>query len=123
MRSPEGVPMLTILSIRRKTLLLLLAAVLAVPSASFAGSASESPRAWKIVEPAAADVFGRLWNFLARKNGCQVDPNGRCLPQGTPLGIGDNGCGLDPSGRCRDGQSPAPTKNGCEFDPNGRCLP
>jgi hypothetical protein len=110
----------TILSVRRNTLLLL-AAVLAVPSASFAGS--ESPRTWKIVAPAAPDVLNRLWSFLARKNGCQVDPNGRCLPQGTPLGIGDNGCGLDPSGRCRDGQSPAPTKNGCEFDPNGRCLP
>jgi hypothetical protein len=48
----------------------------------------------------------RLWSWLAHvwaKNGCMIDPGGRCLP-GTstaPVPAGsENGCGIDPGGRC-----------------------
>ena len=75
---------------------------------------------------ASQDLFARLWSFLTQpwsKNGCEVDPSGRCLPQGSGLAPGDNGCQVDPDGRCRAGQSPVQSKNGCELDPNGRCTP
>jgi len=55
----------------------------------------------------AAAPIARLWSWLTavwEKNGCMIDPNGRCLP-GTgaapapPAGT-DNGCALDTHGRC-----------------------
>src|SRR5262249_29649907 len=71
--------------------------------------------------PAAPGLFARLWSLMSQvwgKNGCELDPNGRCLQQGaSPF----NGCELDPSGRCRADQSPL-QKNGCEVDPDGRCI-
>lgn len=40
-------------------------------------------------------LFTTIWNA----NGCELDPDGRCLPM--PAGpVLDNGCELDPSGRC-----------------------
>ena len=57
--------------------------------------------------------FASLGSWLVglwEKNGCMIDPNGRCLT-GTgaaPTGAApsaptntDNGCGLDPDGRCK----------------------
>lgn len=44
-----------------------------------------------------------LWGLLTgvwSANGCEVDPNGRCLP-GPAAASADNGCEVDPSGRCR----------------------
>lgn len=75
-----------------------------------------------------------LWSWLAglwEKNGCMIDPSGRCLP-GTgatpppPAGT-DNGCSIDPGGRCLPGTGAAPVQpasadNGCGIDPWGRCL-
>jgi hypothetical protein len=39
---------------------------------------------------------------LPTKEGCGMDPDGRCLPstKSQPQQI-DAGCGMDPSGRCR----------------------
>lgn len=53
------------INFRRGIAVLVLGMVLGAPLAS-----SAAPRAW-------------LWAFLARawaKNGCHVDPNGRCAP-------------------------------------------
>ena len=72
------------------------------------------------------------WSFLARTwgfvtsvwgdNGCEVDPNGRCLSDQHSVVAVDNGCEVDPSGRCLAGQQAVvPADNGCELDPNGRC--
>ena len=122
---------------RRTVLLLLVAVLIAMPwAASAAGP--QSPRPARALQAGELDLFSfsRIWSFLTRKNGCgidpdglcapkngcEVDPNGHCLPHGSSLVTGDNGCGLDPSGHCREGQSPVQTKNGCELDPNGRCL-
>ncbi|MEA2604195.1 MAG: hypothetical protein QOF89_5187 [Acidobacteriota bacterium] len=77
----------------------------------------------------AATPLASLWSWLARawaKNGCLIDPHGRCLP-GTgaapaPPASTDNGCGLDPGGRCQPAASPLPAAdNGCGLDPWGRC--
>jgi hypothetical protein len=66
--------------------------VLGVLGAPLAASAAPAPLAW-------------LWTFLARvwaKNGCHVDPNGRCL-DGLQAPA-ENGCRVDPNGRCASGQ-------------------
>ncbi len=72
----------------------------------------------------AAAPLSSLWSWLINlweKNGCAIDPWGRCLSSTAPAQPtgADNGCMIDPDGRCRV----APTKNGCMIDPSGRCLP
>ena len=62
------------------------------------------------------DLFSRLLRLLPglwQKEGCIIDPNGRCAP--API---DAGCTIDPDGRC----APAAADAGCEIDPNGRCM-
>lgn len=71
--------------------------------------------------PVLTNPWAGLWSFVLRlwgKNGCGIDPDGRCLPSVAPPA--ENGCGLDPSGQCTPSAS-AP-KNGCGLDPNGRCV-
>ena len=74
-----------------------------------------------------ADPLASLWSWLAQvwvKNGCAIDPWGRCLSGSVPAppAGADNGCGLDPSGRCHSAASPLPAAdNGCGLDPDGRC--
>ncbi|HEV7503848.1 MAG TPA: hypothetical protein VGS07_02950 [Thermoanaerobaculia bacterium] len=110
----------------RLGIVLLIAVTLATPSA-FANSPSAAVPFWSsIVDTVPAESCARFWSFLTSlwaKNGCEVDPNGRCLPGLTsvPAG-GKNGCQVDPSGRCLPRPSYA-TDNGCEVDPSGRCLP
>ncbi len=59
--------------------------------------------------PSASSVaapLSSLWSWLIslwEKNGCMIDPDGRCLPGALPVQPAtstDNGCGLDPWGRC-----------------------
>lgn len=90
-------------SIRRKTLLLLLIAVLATPWTSAAGLGSESPR--EVRPTVSPDAFEQAWNLYHRtwsKVGCIIDPDGRL---------------------CRS--SPPESKIGCHIDPDGhvRCTP
>lgn len=97
------------LSLRRKTLLLLFVGLLSLPWAVSSAPIrqAERPQAVGAVEPAALDLFSRLWirfRSLGNKIGCNVDPNGHCAP--AP--------GLN---------SPNQTKIGCGVDPDGRCLP
>lgn len=107
-----------------RMVLTFLLATLLVGTAAIAQPRTGS-RSFRLVEAASPDLFVRLWSLLAQwsKNGCQVDPDGRCLPKVSSLGAGDNGCELDPSGRCRVGQNTIQTKNGCSVDPDGRCIP
>lgn len=92
------------LSLRRKTLLLLFVGLLARPWAVSSAPIwqSERPQAVEAVELPALDLLSRIWSrfrSISAQAGCNVDPDGRCLP------------------------SPVPPKAGCEVDPNGRCLP
>lgn len=75
----------------------------------------------------AAAPFVSFWAWLSHawaKNGCAIDPNGRCLPGTAPASPdgADNGCAIDPHGGCHSAASPllAPG-NGCGLDPWGRC--
>jgi hypothetical protein len=55
------------------------------------------------------ELFAWIQSHLAQfrsKNGCSVDPSGRCLPQGSGLSRGDNGSEVDPSG----GRSTSPSE-------------
>jgi hypothetical protein len=102
-------------SIRRKILFLLLVLVLATPWALVAGPERERPRTMQGIELAVPEIFGRIWSFLWRggsKEGCHIDPNGRCVPEPK------EGCNIDPFGRCL----PLQPKIGCHIDPDGRCL-
>jgi hypothetical protein len=102
-------------SIRRKILFLLLVLVLATPWASVAGSERESPRTMQGVELAVPEIFSRIWSFVrggGSKEGCHIDPLGRCLPK--------VGCNIDPLGHCTP---PTQPKAGCHIDPLGHCLP
>ena len=102
----------------RAALAFLLATTLAtaaLPAASlFEGGASAARI--PVLEP--LDFLERLLGVVSRwqvKNGCQMDPDGRCLPK--------NGCQMDPSGRCLPKRRPVVRKNGCQMDPSGRCIP
>jgi hypothetical protein len=57
------------------------------------------------VDASATAPLTRLLSwFLSvwEKNGCAIDPWGRCQPSNVtaPQPTADNGCGLDPGGRC-----------------------
>jgi hypothetical protein len=91
-------------SFRRKTFLLLfillLSAPWAVSSAPVPGAVR--PRAVEAAELSALEFLSRAWSLVRStvvKAGCEVDPEGRCVP------------------------APVRTKAGCNVDPNGRCLP
>ena len=110
----------------RMVLVLLLTAVLAAAAGLAQPLAGAAPRAPRLEVSASTDLFARLWSSLTRfwsKNGCQVDPSGRCLGQSTVQPAGDNGCQVDPDGgRCLARSTVQTTAdNGCEVDPDGRC--
>lgn len=92
-------------SFRRKTVVLLLIAVLAVPLASAAGPRPESSGPASAVALSPLELLDHLWSFLRSawsKTGCHIDPSGQCT--------------TDTS------QPPVQTKEGCEIDPSGRCV-
>lgn len=63
-----------------------------------------------------------LWRALAQvweKEGCSLDPFGRCAPE-APVNTKE-GCFIDPFGRCLT-PSPTTTEAGCYIDPFGRCA-
>jgi hypothetical protein len=120
-------------SLRRRTLVLLLAVILATSWVSAASSkAPTAPRANATVQQ---DFLSRAWSLLASlwgEEGCNLDPNGRCqagAAQPVPPRVHtDTGCHIDPNGRCAAGAAqPVPprvhTDTGCNLDPNGRCAP
>lgn len=49
-------------------------------------------------EPQSRSFLTRIWDL----SGCQLDPNGKCIPSPRPTADIDNGCEFDPGGRCRN---------------------
>lgn len=93
---------------RRKTVVLLLAAVLLFPWTASASPRSRSPRVTEISALSFLDLLGRALGFLVdegSKTGCNIDPSGRCapaVPVESQLTIQtDTGCHIDPSGGCQ----------------------
>ena len=92
-------------SFRRKTLLLLLVAVLATPWPLAADPPQASSRPAKTAAPAPFELLRRAWSFLQSawsKEGCRIDPSGLCLsaPAQQPTLQTDTGCAIDPGGLC-----------------------
>ena len=104
----------------RKALVVLVAFFLATTAVSAESSSGARARpARAVASNSMMESFSGFWSVLASfwtKNGCQVDPNGRCLPT-------KNGCQIDPSGRCLPAATTTTTlDNGCSADPNGSCA-
>ncbi|HKI00575.1 MAG TPA: hypothetical protein VKK31_01210 [Thermoanaerobaculia bacterium] len=80
---------------------LVLASPLATAAAPRPGG---EPFTVRLAAQDAGDLFGWLKGALASlwsKNGCQVDPFGRCLAAvASPASTKKNGCEVDPNGRC-----------------------
>jgi hypothetical protein len=74
------------------------------------------------VGSSAGTPLSSLWSWLIslwEKNGCAIDPWGRCR-----VVPAKSGCMIDPGGRCLPGSTPAQPANavnGCGIDPGGRC--
>jgi hypothetical protein len=95
-------------SLRRTMIVLLLLSLLTAPLASAAGRQAQP----KAATQAPIELLSRAWSLLTSlwgEEGCNVDPNGRCMHT-------DTGCTGDPNGRCMH------TDTGCNVDPNGRCI-
>lgn len=78
----------------KAVLLLVLSLLLAAPIQA-AGS--------RPADPAAKGIFTQVWDFLTGvwgRIGCDIDPDGRCVPRPSPATDLDSGCDIDPSGRC-----------------------
>ena len=90
-------------SVRRTILFLLFVTLLAVAwPASAAGAERENILSAKAGELAIPELFNRLVSFLRgveRKEGCNIDPWGRCEPEAKPSQRKE-GCHIDPWGRC-----------------------
>ncbi len=83
------------MSSRRKVVVLVLIAILALPLASVAGPRQEPV--------SVSSLFERIWSFLAcawSEEGCHIDPDGG-KPEPRPTEDTDEGCRIDPNGGCR----------------------
>jgi hypothetical protein len=78
--------------------------VLAAPALPAAQRrAPSAPRAR--VSSSAGEAFLRLWNSMTGllKEGCTIDPDGRCVTRVAAPASLDAGCGIAPSGHCVSG--------------------
>jgi hypothetical protein len=110
---------------RRKTVLVVLVVLLL--TTPWASAAPRQGRggpvtAFGILVP---DVLSQAWSFLTggwRKEGCHIDPDGRCVTPATPLQTKE-GCHIDPNGgQCVTSAPPMSSADtGCQIDPFGRC--
>jgi len=83
----------------------LFAVVLATSAVLADPVSAVKPQRIERVAWAPTRVLARFWSFLGSvwsKNGCEVDPSGRCTSStGSVTTTGDNGCGADPNGLCK----------------------
>jgi hypothetical protein len=88
---------------RRKIVLLLLAALLIAPWASAAPRHGSVHSASLSAELGIPEFLSRAWKLLAgawTKEGCNIDPDGRCRSVPAPVNSLDTGCHIDPNGQC-----------------------
>jgi hypothetical protein len=84
--------------VRRLVVVLALSAFLGSPATSMARAARHSR-----AHTAARAPLSWLWNALVsvwEKEGCHIDPYGRCITVSSPLT--DEGCSASPNGGCLD---------------------
>jgi hypothetical protein len=125
-RSPEESAMRT-RSFPRQVVPLLLAATLAAPWSLAAEPRRDAPhRASAAAASARLPLLAPLWSLLTSvwgKEGCHIDPNGRCVanPDSGLIAPADTGCNIDPSGcaAAREASLASPADEGCHLDPSG----
>lgn len=103
---------------RHRLVSLLLLGLLAVPAAWGRPAPRKSPSPPQRPAFSLLDLI-QVWlgfssNTSWLKEGCKVDPFGRCLPQAAT----DGSCLIDPFGKCSENVT---TDEGCRVDPNGHC--
>src|SRR3954452_4332250 len=105
----------------RRIVLLATLVLLIAPWASAAPRPGSTPPANAFVGIGIPDVLSLAWRFITGgwiKEGCQLDPGGRCItisaPVSHPVGA--------PGGHHGDRRPALPTKVGCQIDPGGHCL-
>jgi hypothetical protein len=112
-------------TLRQLTVFLFLLLLLTAPWQASAAGARASRQSPPNVESLSTALVSWAWEALARlwnKNGCGIDPDGRCALEPAPSIHAKNGCRIDPDGRCLVTPDPlARPENGCTADPNGRC--
>ena len=81
-------------SVRRTILFIMLAVLAGVWPSSAAIAQRNGTLSAQADELNLPEILERLWSFLRRveKDGCHIDPNGRCAAK--------DGCHIDPDGRC-----------------------
>lgn len=122
--------MLNPLRRRRAGILLTITFLTTSPAwaAGWPAGGNEQPE--EAARSAPATLLDRAWSLIAAlwvKEGCGIDPSGRCFTGTAQQQPGTKeGCHIDPSGLCENGpaQTPPPQpKAGCHIDPNGHCIP
>jgi hypothetical protein len=91
-------------ALSRILLTALLVLMLTVPSVLAGEPVSSRNRSAAGFSP--VDLLGRAWGGLLSlwmKNGCIIDPDGRCAAGQVAAPAPDNGCIIDPNGGCRSG--------------------
>ncbi|HYO11759.1 MAG TPA: hypothetical protein VE685_01015 [Thermoanaerobaculia bacterium] len=93
-------------SLRRKVVFLLLLSTLVATPWAAAGPRRQSPRTGQAAPLLIFDLVSRAWSRLMGhqpKEGCHIDPNGRCLTGASPAPppVTETGCYIDPNGLCR----------------------
>jgi hypothetical protein len=106
----------------RRIVLLAVLVLLIAPWASAAPRPGSTPPASASVGIGIPDVLSLAWGFITggwTKESCNIDPNGRCVPNSAPTSspVGASG------GHRRDRRPALPTKLGCQIDPVGHCIP
>jgi hypothetical protein len=108
----------------RRVVLLAALLLLIAPWASAAprhGSTQPARASFGIGIP---DVLSLAWKVISggwMKEGCNIDPFGRCLSVSSPATQSVSSANGASGGRGR-GHRPVPTKEGCQVDPGGRCI-
>jgi hypothetical protein len=105
-----------------------LALLLSMPAFAAGHRTSRAAHRARISNP-MTEALLQFWSYVAgalTKEGCGIDPSGRCITassSGTSAPVGsDAGCTIDPDGYCLPGGlAPASPDAGCTIDPNGHC--
>jgi hypothetical protein len=121
-------------SLRRTAVLVSLIAVLATSGVSAAGPQIAGVRPVL----STGELLDRILSFLRphlkedchidmaqpthTKEGCKLDPDGRCQTSMAQPPHTEEGCKLDPNGRCYASMAQPPYTS-CKLDPNGFCIP
>jgi len=86
---------------RRTSILLVLLAILAAPWPS--GAQPRASSLGRVPTVGLLSLLDDVWRFLRivwSREGCHIDPDGRCATNPAPQPTQKEGCHIDPNGQC-----------------------